>query len=125
VERPRRLRSGRRQLQRRRRHPAAVAAVLPLGAAIPARLWRLPALARGAYLHPFVTCAQVACLPQAQAARRMSFELLTGKPAIHLQDVLWRPTTAATALDYLTEQAPGLMQRCVADLLLDAACVMR
>ena len=42
-----------------------------------------------------------------------------------MQDVLWRPTTAAAALDYLTEQAPGLMQRCVADLLLDAACGMR
>ena len=42
-----------------------------------------------------------------------------------VQDVLWRPTTAAAALDYITEQAPGLLQRCVADLLLDAACVMR
>ena len=42
-----------------------------------------------------------------------------------MQDVLWRPTTAAAALEYLTEQAPGLIQRCVADLLLDAACVMR
>ena len=42
-----------------------------------------------------------------------------------LQDVLWRPTTAAAALDYVMEQAPGLLQRCVADLLLDAACVMR
>lgn len=45
VERPRRVRACRRQLQRRRRDPAALAIMLRRGAPLAGCLWRLPALA--------------------------------------------------------------------------------
>lgn len=46
-------------------------------------------------------------------------------PSLPSDNAFWLPCTVAATLDYIEYQAPGLLHPCVADLLLEAACVLR